>query len=156
MDRGDSSRLAFTAFPEYFFLAFVPPLINKRSLFFPTRLTNPLQISLLLSSLGRCNRKRTNDRVWERKKERSLWKEKTRGTTPFRIAFRRPFFPSFLFLSRRFDLSTRIGRKLFLPRSSQYQRYLKGEKEEEEEERRESKLTAAKTLLFRSIASRES
>lgn len=52
MDRGDSSRLAFTAFPEYFFLAFVPiSTAHQRAIaFFLSRhtVTNPLQISLLI------------------------------------------------------------------------------------------------------------
>lgn len=49
MDRGDSSRLAFAAFPEYF--SPIPNLCSNLVPFFlsPT-ITNPLQISLLGSS----------------------------------------------------------------------------------------------------------
>lgn len=51
MDRADSSRLAFTAFPEYFLYSHSQPLLQSPSSdrFFSSHhtITNPLQISLL-------------------------------------------------------------------------------------------------------------
>lgn len=167
MDRADSSRLAFTAFPEYFL-----PILNlcsnlHRAIAFFLPITR-LQIlcKSAYSSLGldhlpfAMQPKRRNDSVgYSKKKKKSLSvrKEKTRGT----IVFPRPFFflrsivTLMIFVPLlRFDLSARIGENFSLAIESITISEKKKE-EEEEDKRREWKLTAAKTL-FRSIAYWES
>lgn len=122
MDRGDSSRLAFAAFPEYF--SPIPNLCSNLVPFFSLPYdykSAANQLTWIIFVMQ--NSKRTNDSVFGEKRLPPL-------------IFLPPSFYDSIYPRERGNVSlesiTISGKK------------------EEEEERRESKLTAAKTL-FRSI-----